>query len=249
MRTKEFAKRALWAAALAGAVTVSVVVVVLGGCAGSGPYRNAALALLDPPTDCTEIYKTSDNDIREVASDFTLSDSQRTSRLQAIQNEISDSYNVKGNRNCWDTAHEHHLGYELFYTEFDDAGQAVDRVEGAAYEKSELYLIETYLRNQLKPNPGAGATTRSNEQDQGLNIVVFVHGWHGSARATDSYSIEFKGILQDIAQRESRYASTMGSRRPSGSSLTRREHRVVGIEVAWRGDSRQCQEFCVKRSG
>ena len=136
MRTKEFAKRALWAAALAGAVTVSVVVVVLGGCAGSGPYRNAALALLDPPTDCTEIYKTSDNDIREVASDFTLSDSQRTSRLQAIQNEISDSYNVKGNRNCWDTAHEHHLGYELFYTEFDDAGQAVDRVEGAAYEKS-----------------------------------------------------------------------------------------------------------------
>jgi hypothetical protein len=213
---------------------LTMLLAYLSACAGSGPYRDATEALMSPPTPapqsavdgCSAIYIPTDRDIREVASNFSLSDTQRNEKLIAIQQEVKQSYLRKEERHCWDIAHEHHPDYELFYAEFDDAGQAVDRVKGAKYEESELYLIESYLKGQLNSISG-----------QGFNIVLFTHGWHGSARASDTYSLEFKGMLQDIAQRESNYAASSGAQRPSGFTSVARTHRVIGIEVAWRGDS------------
>src|SRR5580692_12501072 len=100
----------------------------LSGCEGSGPYRSATEALMSRPAptlpdadDCAAIYLPTDRDIREAASNFSLSDAQRNTELAKIQREVKESYAHKEQRHCWDTAHEHHPDYELFYTEFDDA--------------------------------------------------------------------------------------------------------------------------------
>jgi hypothetical protein len=213
--------------------------VLLEGCAGSGPYRKATdeYVSVEAAEHCTtpaNIYRQSDIDIRRVAEDFNLNDAQRDSSLGAIQHSIERSF--KENPRCWETAHEAHPAftdsgkqypsYDLFYAEFDDAGLAVDRVRGSPYEQSELHLIEDYLLKQV-----------SAKDFQGLNIVVFAHGWHGSARAKDTYSIEFKGMLQDIAQREITYSNAVGTWRPAGAGVAARTHRTIGIEIAWRGDS------------
>jgi len=67
----------------------------------------------------------------------------------------------------------------------------------------------------------------------GLNIVVFTHGWHVTASAFDDYSIEFKGMLEDIAAEEQR----IHPRRTAQNSAVTHPRRTIGIEVAWRGDS------------
>jgi len=214
----------------------SIVIAYVSGCAGSGPFRHAADDFVSQPTmdACAHVYVDTDKAINQVSTDFRLSYAQRNDRLLDIQKEIKNSY--KAHQRCWETAHEvhasydiadkHYPGYDLFYTEFDDAGQPVDRVKGAPYEQSELHLVEDYLLRQLKAQPQSG-----------INIVVFTHGWHGSARADDTYSIEFKGILQGIARREQTYSKKEGGLRPNGSGVAAREHHILGIEVAWRGDS------------
>jgi hypothetical protein len=63
--------------------------------------------------------------------------------------------------------------------------------------------------------------------------VVFTHGWHGNARASNGYSIEFKAILQDIVAAETNYRKRLAAQ-TNASDIP---HRVVGIEIAWRGDS------------
>lgn len=70
------------------------------------------------------------------------------------------------------------------------------------------------------------------DRDKALtNIQSLVHG---DAKADNTYSLEFKAVLQDIADREAKYAKAAGASRPNGSTAN---HRVVGIEIAWRGDS------------
>jgi hypothetical protein len=201
------------------------VLVALSGCAGSGPFRNASDDFMAMPGTHERIrtYKDSDDQIKAVSTDFGLSDEKRNETLQVIEQGIRQS--ARTNPKCWETAHETHEDFDLFYVEFDDAGQPVDRAKGARYEQSELYRVQSFILSELKkPNV------------VGLNIVLFTHGWHGNARADDDYSLEFKGVLQDIVLRERRYAQAGGAA-VRGIENSPGLHRTVGIEVAWRGDS------------
>jgi len=169
---------------------------------------------------CRALFLSTDIAIRDISTNFAASDKDRNAFLLQMQAQIKSTR--AGLQPCWQKAHERHVAYDLYYAEFDDAGQATDMARGRKYEDSELYLIEKAILEVLNDPAGSG-----------LNIVVFTHGWHGNARADDSYSIEFKAVLLDIAAREEAYVATLDS----VTAARRRPHPILGIEVAWRGDS------------
>lgn len=201
-----------------------LILVLLAACAGPGPYRHASAKYLDPVLagSCAKIYARTDAAIRKASADFSLTYGQRNERLDDIRGLIRGSW--KRLPACWQTAYEKHDSYDLFYVEFDDAGQATDHVEdGTPYDQTQLYYVEKFILDAL-------------DHKQSLNIIVFTHGWHGTARADDDYSMEFKGILEDAAFREEKYATSPSiAAQIKAHHLTR--HKTVGIEVAWRGDS------------
>ena len=174
---------------------------------------------------CKALYASTDDDIYRAATSFQLSNNDRNQFLDAEKKKILAT--PEAERPCWETAFEHHGTYDLFYAEFDDQGDATDVAKGAAYEKSELHLIETALSEMLD---------RTDDPETGLNIVVFTHGWHGNPRADNSYSMEFKGILQDISRREE-ILKVKRQFKPASGKNESKPYRTVGIEIAWRGDS------------
>ncbi len=201
------------------AALATTALVCIGGCAPLGPLRKADHATLSQ-TDavaCAAKYHASDEAIVGVARDFQSSPRMRKNFLEKEARHIDKS------DPCFLTSHEQHDDYDLFYTEFDDEGNATDVAKEKAYKDSELYVVETELPKLLA-------------KWHALNIVVFTHGWHGSAAATDAYSIEFKGLLSDITEREIRGAPLRTETLASQGEPSR-IYRTVGIEVAWRGDS------------
>jgi len=200
---------------------------LLAGCAPSGPLRKA-----DPETlvqssgdNCKALYASTDDDIYRAATNFQLGNDGRKQFLDAEKKKILATPEVE--RPCWETAFEHHGTYDLFYAEFDDQGDATDVAKGAPYETSELHLIEAALSDMLD---------RKDDPETGLNIVVFTHGWHGNPRADNSYSMEFKSILQDISRREE-ILRVKRQFKPASGKNESKPYRTVGIEIAWRGDS------------
>jgi hypothetical protein len=196
----------------------------LTGCAYSGPFRDASanfVAHQNGDATCVSLYQDSDSKIRGLAN---LTDDARNRQLQTISDRIQAQQHDKLTGNCWRSAYERHNDYDVYYAEFDDAGQAADvaRNPNFPFENTELYLIEKSILTALNQDPNAG-----------LNIVVFTHGWHGSAGAEDSYSIEFKAVLESIYEREQLYVGAAAT----SAAPARPRHTVLGIEVAWRGDS------------
>ena len=192
-------------------------------------YRDASqqTVVSAAPGNCQKKYDDTDEEIGKIAEDFQKSNKYRNQWLS------EESKKIDPKDNCWKSAYEHHRQYDVFYAEFDDEGNATDvtQADGAKYSESELYLIKQKLSAMVK--------------DQPLNVVVFTHGWHGSASARDSYSIEFKGMLLDIANGDAKKASERTAE-SSARIKTKRDpndanpsggYRTVGIEVAWRGDS------------
>jgi hypothetical protein len=200
----------------------AATVLVIGGCAPAGPLRKANQTTIDSTGEdvCQSLYQETDRDIYKIATDFSKTNADRTNFLK------EEKTKVHFGEPCWTTAFERHQYYDLLYAEFDDEGNAVDVAKGAAYRDSELYLIETQLTALLA-------------KEGGLNLVVFTHGWHGNARPDNSYSLEFKGLLIDIAKGEEALArgrSSPSAVGPSPSSPAK-AFRTIGIEIAWRGDS------------
>jgi pimeloyl-ACP methyl ester carboxylesterase len=66
-------------------------------------------------------------------------------------------------------------------------------------------------------------TTRRNPdfKDNGVVVVVFVHGWHHGAQWHDDHLIAFRRVLRALAVREMERAVS---------------RRVIGVFVAWHGD-------------
>jgi hypothetical protein len=205
---------------------------VLANCAGTGPYRSTDSATLSASLgpECQQLYAQYDEEIRQISTDFQKTNEERDQFLQGMHDKIA---NAPANlAPCWQTAHEKHPWYDLYYAEFDDAGQATDIAKGTSYEQSQLHLIETAIRNALPTT----RTSTSADEIQGLNIVVFTHGWHGNARADNNYSTEFKAILQDVAIADDNYRKRLAAEANAAPSQpTRRQ--LIGIEIAWRGDS------------
>lgn len=251
----------------------------LAGCATNDPRREAALAWdgqseLPRPAGCGEAYAWTDYLIwQEMQNPRTSVESRK--RLnehvnQVIRPQLGQSSNPISH--CWRVSYENHQGlppprdttgvahepapgYDLLVAEFDDQGERTDVSVGRVeFGKSEVALIESRLEDMLTAEVRRGG---------GLNIVIFTHGWHGTATATDDYSIWFKAILEQTTRFEatSRLAVCRASRQqlsgalepasraeletrlqsyacppeePRGASVNRR---TVGIEIAWRGDS------------
>jgi hypothetical protein len=206
------------------AISILLIATLLtAGCTSSGPLRKADQTTLQNTTSAVcahgHKYRETDADILRMARDFQKTNDDRNRFL------ATEAGKIPADDPCWVTSHEQHDTYDLFYTEFDDEGNATDTAKGAAYRDSELSVVEKALP-QLLDAWGA------------LNIVVFTHGWHGSARATDSYSIEFKGLLLDITEREGRLAIPRKQPvTPSSKGESAKTYHTVGIEIAWRGDS------------
>lgn len=95
--------------------------------------------------------------------------------------------------------------FDLAVVEFNDDGSLVDPAQ-----RSEAVDCISAAR-ESNPN--------------GALVVVFIHGWHHSARPDDKHFAEFRRILMSLTLREAeRYHPE-----PSG-------RRVVGIYLAWQGD-------------
>jgi hypothetical protein len=199
---------------------------LLCACGSHGPYRVATEPSQQMDALCGNLYDTIDNEIEGVAKDYSLDFNDRMKKLALIESDMREKTSP-AQQVCWQTSYEKHSGYDLFYAEFDDSGEPTDLQGGknVTYATSELHLIKSQLKREL-----AAALS----EHSGLNIVLFTHGWHGSARALDDYSLEFKGILQEVSYQEQQ---SQQSRVNKNIAASARPRRTVGIEIAWRGDS------------
>lgn len=219
-------------------ITLFLATSALCACAGHGPLRVASESSDQLDAMCRELYGDIDGRIAAIAGNYSLDFTARTKELAKLEKYMKEKTPPQLSA-CWTTSYENHPdylaqksaesrpGYDLFYAEFDDSGNATDIVAGqnVTYPKSQLHLIKEKLQKKLAAAQGEGS---------GLNIVLFTHGWHGTASAFDDYSIEFKGMLEDIAAEEQR----THQRRTAGSSAAApHPRRTIGIEVAWRGNS------------
>lgn len=257
--------------------------IAISGCATNSPLRDARIAwdgstVAARSSQCTRAYAATDKLIWDELGNISTSVATRealntnVNRIVAPQLKSADTEVSR----CWKSSYENHQdltpipgpeaastlpppGYDLLLAEFDDQGERTDVASGqVAFKQSEVNLIESRLEGLL-------AEELARNPDGGLNLVVFTHGWHGSASATDSYSIWFKAILQEITSLEqtSRRSICESNRRAlqaTSDSSQRSElrdklasyacpqtnaagqgsfarRRTVGIEVAWRGDS------------
>jgi hypothetical protein len=252
-----------------------VALCTLTACATSHARRDARLSwdgkiVLPRPTVCDHTYAITDDLIwQEMQNPHTTVSTRDT--LNTRVDEIISPEIVTGGaiKPCWKTSYENHQslprvptdppqapGYDLFYAEFDDQGERTDVAhDRIPFAQSQVALIESRLGSLMEEEAGAGG---------GLNVVLFTHGWHGNADATNDYSIWFKAILEQITEveRTSRRTVCWSSRQqliagvdsferqnqlhqkqalyacsPKESEGAFKERRTVGIEIAWRGDS------------
>ncbi len=70
---------------------------------------------------------------------------------------------------------------------------------------------------------------REIAKKEGATIVVFVHGWHHSAKWNDTNLVDFRKVLHALAKQSQ---VGMGCNEPA-----RTRSRVVGVYIGWRGES------------
>jgi len=108
--------------------------------------------------------------------------------------------------------------YELHFVEFDDQGWLYpDRsASGEALATAPSQQID-HLMARLR---------QLLDAHNDLSIVVFVHGWKHNAHADDRNVQEFRTLLRAVGADEQDRAGRAGAPR-----------KVVGVYVAWRGES------------
>lgn len=120
---------------------------------------------------------------------------------------------------CWLRAREERNNYDLMFMEFDDQGWVQD-AKGSSGKPSDYF--DAFFEQLGK--------IYDDNLDNGLSIVVFVHGWHHNADASDSNVTEFRHLLRDIAIMEQ-------GRNLDDADPQQAGRRVVGIYIGWRGES------------
>ena len=120
---------------------------------------------------------------------------------------------------CWLRAKEERNNYDLMFMEFDDQGWIQD--SKGRQGKSEDYFDAFFDE--------FGKIYDAN-QENGLSVVVFVHGWHHNADPRDRNVTEFRHLLRDVATMEQ-------GRKLDDKDTTKAGRRVVGIYIGWRGES------------
>jgi hypothetical protein len=119
-------------------------------------------------------------------------------------------------KQCSNITPETAPGYELHFVEFDDQGWAVSVPAGATARHGGKLLSQTdHLMNRLEKLLG--------DEQQYLNIILYVHGWKHDAKDDDNDVKRFRRIL--------------ASARTLESSKSKTPRKVLGIYVGWRGKS------------
>lgn len=140
--------------------------------------------------------------------------------------EIYSAYDKSPNRTlsqeaaanpCWKRPKEEHDDYDLLFVEFDDQGWVQGSSNRRLPARDHLDAFYAELERLYE---------ESQKIRRGLSLVVFVHGWHHNAAATDQNVHAFRRMLSEIAIMEQRNAKSGGG-----------AMRVLGIFVGWRGES------------
>lgn len=229
-----------------GVITLAVA------CSSNEPRRHANFQDAQDPN-CVREYARLDTAIWTEMNNTATSDDSRQKLLEAQGQDIRSEMHDPRYANCWNIAYEHHPAdpskapphepFELFYAEFDDQGMPTDKVAGNLdFVQSQIYLIQTRLREMLKAETQAGG---------GIILVVFTHGWHGNASADNDYSTEFKAILQKVTEEETQDTARKRDASKGNTPVGVKERLTVGVEIAWRGDSfehRHCRSFRARRT-
>jgi hypothetical protein len=174
---------------------------------------------------CDAEYEKADAAVR----DHKLLDDDQRER-QVIQ-DIETSLKSPDKAACWKSPWEKHRDYDLFSVEFDDQGWAADSFNDPDKKETQL---KTLVNGLKKIYEGQG-------QKQPLNIVIYTHGWHHSARPADSNVVRFRTLLEGLSLAEGllcvkRAGAACLSDQAQLKPIDKRR-RVVGVYLGWRGDS------------
>lgn len=104
--------------------------------------------------------------------------------------------------------------YTLYMIEVDDQGRLYD---GKKYPNAHQQMSEFLA--EVREGAAEGKREAGDNDDSGLSVVMFVHGWKHSSRADDPNLVAFRKLLEGLAAVEER--------------ICRR--RVVGVYLGWRG--------------
>jgi hypothetical protein len=175
----------------------------IAGCTADVPYRSLGFQQKFDADECRSLYAEYD-------------DAKPEGPYPEIRNRDSD---------CWKRSREEHRDYDVLFVEFDDQGwvQGASELDPA---KSERNFMDDFME-QLEQ---LYARQQAARKDGGLSLVVYVHGWHHSARAWDDDVHAFRRVLGQFAQMES---NLTGAGYPA--------KRVVGIYIGWRGEAMPIQ--------
>jgi len=107
--------------------------------------------------------------------------------------------------------------FELLFVEFDDQGWLFPKDSDPSHRRfGDAWRQLDFTMRRLRC---------LSDQESGLDIFVFVHGWKHGAREGDRNVQEFKKQLTLTARKES----------VAAAASHRNAHRIVGIYVSWRG--------------
>src|SRR6202034_4374177 len=133
------------------AITLFFASLTLCACAGHGPLRVAAESSDQLDAMCRELYGDIDGRIADIAGNYALNFATRMKELTNLERYMREKTPTELGA-CWTTSYENHPdylthqnheprpGYDLFYAEFDDSGNATDLVacRDVIYPQSEL---------------------------------------------------------------------------------------------------------------
>jgi hypothetical protein len=122
---------------------------------------------------------------------------------------------------CLHVTPERTTAYELHFVEFDDQGWLFPPSEPGAEGRAPLGSASRQIEAVM------GALKGATDAGEGVNVVVYVHGWKHNAAHDDGDVGKFRRILSGVHAQE--------VARRDGSPTKPRK--VVGIYVGWRGKS------------
>jgi len=221
---------------------LAAICMTLTGCSSSQLVRTDWIAT-DQATEIETCKQKAYKPLDDMAKDaYTKEGAAKMQMLSNVSKRIQEQLGTPDLGRCWLSAWEQHKDFELFVAEFDDVGMATDQRECVLHDGTlsptspciqNSQLARLYKRLEEFDCGATDASAKPCKLKQPVNIVVFTHGWHGSASPYHWYTIGFRNMLNSIAVLEEQRAAHESAE----TGETKQARKVIGIEIAWRGDS------------